>query len=476
MKRNYIITILSLIILLAYRQPLQGQNYFSGPITEDTRWSGSVYLDGDVIVKPGALLEIDRGTRIIVKPNSDSRKSGADPERTEIIVEGRLQAIGGDITGSIIFTSEESSPQMNDWYGIVDKNRKEASEFRHVVVEYAYKGITCYGSSPQIENSEIRFNHHSGVSCEVRAAPLIDKCVIVGNGFAGINCVLGSQPQVSQTIISQNTHGVVIFSKSQPDLGRYPVRASASSGENRINNNFDYDIYNQSGETVYAQNNFWQSERYSEIDKSVYDRQENSRSGEVITRPTFTAARRRSLPVAAVPPPDSVKEKTVDSTAVAVLQNVPVITSRQPEETMSRLKPDTVQEKLPEKAEQSNPETLLVQKEKPPETPPEIEPVIPREPLLEAFLDAGRREYLQRKKPEYPRIYQQTGTEGNVLVEVQVDRKGKIEDYHILHSDGKLFTEAVQEALKAFRYKPGTYQGRPVKFKLVERFQFRKGK
>lgn len=456
--------------------PLLSQEYFSGKVTQNTRWIGDVYLDGDVTVPKGVILSIESGSRIFMKPHTDSRKAGKDRERIEIIVNGVLQAKGSGPQSSIIFTSEAVDPQMNDWYGIVIKNLYNKSVIRNVVVEFGYKGITTYGSSPVITNSEIRFNHHSGISCEVRAAPEISQSVIVGNGFAGIYCELASSPKIRESIITQNKRGIIIFSGSQPDLGHYPAGDDQSRGENRIYNNFEYDIYNHSNKDVYAQNNYWNTSNPDDIRQTIFDKLQNTAYGSVVIEPTYLQKQAGELPV------PSIAARSQRSSTVGTSPNRRTVPNPSSPSTRGRAsqpnRPDTTQstaspvKTTPDTIVKIVPETVYVYKE-PEKEAPEKSVVRFQEPVLEAFLDSGKRQYLHREKPRYPKIYLETGTEGNVLIEVIVDKEGKVDDYKVLRSDGELFAEVSIEALKKFRYKPGTINGKPVKFKIVERFIFR---
>ena len=52
-------------------------------------------------------------------------------------------------------------------------------------------------------------------------------------------------------------------------------------------------------------------------------------------------------------------------------------------------------------------------------------------------------------------------------------RDGTVESYRVLKSDGEFFSDAAGEAIQKFKYKPGTFKGKPVRFKLVEPFVFR---
>ena len=121
----------------------------------------------------------------------------------------------------------------------------------------------------------------------------------------------------------------------------------------------------------------------------------------------------------------------------------------------------------------TQPETLIVFKEIPVEkTIKKKEPEI-TEPVIEVLLDGGKRKYAHRQNPQYPKMYLKTGHQGRVLMEVTVDRRGLVVEYRPLRSDGDLFTDAAIEAVKKTRYKPGTYKGKPVKFKIVELYVFK---
>lgn len=460
------------------------QKYYSGTISVDTRWMGDVYIDGDVIVPRGVILSIESGSRIFFKPHSDSRKSGRDKKRAELIVEGVLLARGSGQQSPIIFTSEAQNAQMNDWYGIVIKNLSEKSVLRNCIVEFAYKGITCYGSSPRISECEIRFNHNSGISCEVRARPVIEKSVIMGNGFAGINCELAADPIISECIITQNTYGVISFSQSNPDLGHIPAQEGQSVGKNRIFNNFEYDVYNHSSATLFAQNNFWNTNVPEEIQSTIYDKTNNPAYGPVVFKPIFSRKKKPRLYLPGIVLREERRKGTPSLPGKVALKDT--FPRKKAEEDTSKpqveiRKPEKIKPVLPavttppETVFTIKPETVIVVKEVPDTRAKQSAPVM-KEPILEAFLDSGRREYIHRAIPDYPGIYRQTGVEGDVLFEVVVDREGKVESYRVLRSDGELFTESAIKALKKFRYKPGTFQGKPVKFKIVERFRFKRGR
>ena len=468
------------IFFLLSISSLPAQKYISGEIPRNTRWQGEIFIDGDVTIPQGVILTVESGTRIYFKPKSDVLKSGKDKERAELNINGMILAKSNSNASPIIFTSESKKPLMNDWYGITIKNFYDQSFLQYCIIEFAYKGITCYGSAPIISGGEIRFNHNSGISCEVKAAPIISNLLLMGNGFAGINCELASNPIISGCTISDNYYGVIIFSRSAPDLGTVPLDEKKSRGQNRFANNFEFDIYNHSNNPVYAQNNIWTSTNLRGIPNVIYDKLDNPAYGDVVYLPVFTETRPVTQPpvvIAAgtVPQPRPTASETALTLATVSPPAVTLPDTGNPvvEETSPDSFPPLLTVLTPaalQNTAQPAVENALVNNESP--SPPPAEPVI-QEPILEAFLDAGKREYIRKVQPEYPKIYLQTSTQGDVLVEVIIDRQGNIEDQRVLRSDGELFTDASLTALKKFLYKPGQLNGKPVKYKLIERFRFK---
>ncbi|MGH1362893.1 MAG: TonB family protein [Calditrichia bacterium] len=438
-------------------------------IDRDTRWNGTVRIYQDIIIKKGVTLSLEPKTRIIVRHRKDRGNAGLAKDKVEIIVHGRLIARGTPETGKIVFTSRSQNPQMNDWYGIILKNPRQKSIIEHCVVEYAFKGITCYGSSPEISNSEVRFNHYAGISAEVRAKPFIRDCIIIGNDFAGLNCELGSKPIVERTIITQNNNGVIVFDRSQPDLGRVASAPGESTGENRIYNNFEVDIYNNSSLEVSAQNNIWNNATTETVMQKIRDVADNNQFGAVLILPIFNepalVARNRPRRVAPViePPVAQVEEETTTPSEIQTLPEEPRITGL----------PDLAQNTLDTNS--LGQETLTVYKEEVVARKPDQQTaaVSLKEPIIEALLDGGSRTYVAKAKAFYPEIYKKTGFEGRVFLEVIVGRDGKIENHQVLKSDGIYFTYAAEEALKQMRYAPETFQGKPVRYKIIEPFIFK---
>lgn len=507
MKKSVIMIVLLIPLLLLGQQAVQGT------LSTDTRWYGEIQVKGDVTVPKGVTLSIDPGTRIVIDAKSDATKSGKDPKHVEITILGRILAEGTTNEGKIIFTSSASQPQMYDWYGIIIKNLTEPSRLKHCIIEYGYKGITCYGSSPEISNCEIRYNQYAGVSSEVRSNPVIRNSTLSGNEFAGLLCELASNPVVEKNVISQNLNGIVIFDRSQPDMGRLSAAENESVGENIILNNFETNIYNNSTVEIYAQNNIWNTTGEAQIQETVFDNAQNPSKGKVLFMPVFGGSAAAQKKILAQQEEEKKAEKEPSAEEPAAIAATTAVVAPQVNTTPAQNKPaenntannpagqvalespqlhvDSTQylatndnvagtALIPAMTENptgnptavAQPETLYVYKEVPVEKVEKKEPEIV-EPVIEALLDQGRREYINRVSPEYPRMYMKTGFEGRVLLEVTVGRDGKVEDNRVLRSDGDLFTQSAMDAIKKYRYKTATYQGKPVKFKIVELFIFK---
>ena len=89
-------------------------NYWSGPITTTTNWSGRVTVGGDVTIASGATLTLAAGTEVRFLANNDDTGSGDAAARSELIVEGTLTAVESGIS----FGSAHATPSNDDWYGI----------------------------------------------------------------------------------------------------------------------------------------------------------------------------------------------------------------------------------------------------------------------------------------------------------------------------------------------------------------------
>ncbi len=130
---------------------------FHGVITQNTVWSGTYLLDGDVVITPGAKLRVMPGTAVFANP-VDGGNLGIDPNRVEIIVSGTLES-GAPGGMTVTFSVTGCNPAAGQWYGI----RFEPGSNGYLdptVVEYAVHGVTISTTNLiSIADSTIRYNY-----------------------------------------------------------------------------------------------------------------------------------------------------------------------------------------------------------------------------------------------------------------------------------------------------------------------------
>ena len=103
------------------------------------------------------------------------------------------------------------------------------------------------------------------------------------------------------------------------------------------------------------------------------------------------------------------------------------------------------------------PTTALVVTDKPRPVAPPPSPVVKKAPEIDP-------RYKRRFQPDYPPTSRRLGEEGSVIVQVLVDPEGKVSDGKIQTSSGfpRLDEAALKHALRAWRFTPGTEDGKPV--------------
>ena len=83
-----------------------------------------------------------------------------------------------------------------------------------------------------------------------------------------------------------------------------------------------------------------------------------------------------------------------------------------------------------------------------------------------AFLDKTPQATV-RMPPTYPSAMRNDGIEGVVLVEFDVDVKGRVVGARVRESTDRAFEEPTLRAVLNWRFEPGLSQGRPVPFRMV---------
>jgi TonB family protein len=286
-----------------------------------------------------------------------------------------------------------------------------------------------------------------------------------------------------ENLISLNQIGIVVLDRSKPNLGSASPGADLNSGQNRIFDNMQYNLYNHSSELILAENNSWGSSDQSAIDGLNYDNKDDARFGSIDTSPILGAretsealvvlsqntvsqpAREASSgtpaqPVSSGQPaqiaPVSNRPKT-DTEPVEVQKNITL----QPELVIeSRI--EQVQPLLAESKTKENERTVAVPQE------PEIDM---EQIFLEPFLDSPK-EILYKEMPQLSEAAFKFKESGRIIISVVVSKGGLVENTKLLKGLSPIYNEAALKAARNFRYRPGKVKNQAVRFSTTIVFQF----
>ena len=122
-------------------------------ITGDVVWQGEVVVDRIVVVRAGASLTVQPGTRVLFRRIDWDGDGIGDAELT---VEGSLRAVGtpGE---PILFASAEAAPAPADWKYLM-VNFAQHAELAFVSVRHAYSGLQVHYSAAEVRHCEFRDN------------------------------------------------------------------------------------------------------------------------------------------------------------------------------------------------------------------------------------------------------------------------------------------------------------------------------
>jgi protein TonB len=87
--------------------------------------------------------------------------------------------------------------------------------------------------------------------------------------------------------------------------------------------------------------------------------------------------------------------------------------------------------------------------------------------------DVRSPELMRKVEPDYPEAARKARIEGVVILEAVITAQGGVEDVRVVHSAGLLLDSAAAEAVRRWRYRPGTLNGRAVRTLLTVNVSFR---
>jgi len=137
----------------------------SGILSSNETWEGFIPVIGDITIPTGITLTIDPGTSILFKSNHDHESSGYNTSKTEIIVEGILDAIGSE-NSKIKFTSIIDNPSNDDWGGIFVNSNGSIYLESSIIKNSQWAVYSDGGDNIVINKCQIKAIHYQGINLE----------------------------------------------------------------------------------------------------------------------------------------------------------------------------------------------------------------------------------------------------------------------------------------------------------------------
>jgi len=246
------VTAILLILLVGTHQlGAAGPTYVSGTIGTSTVWTANnspYILTGDVTVSPGVTLQIMPGVEVRMAL-TDDQNGGAYPTKTELIIQGRLDAIGTQ-TDPILFTAHTVAPFGADWgeIGLYSNN----NTISWAQIKYATYGVRLYGNAvTPLTNNTISscIFHNCGDPTLVDDGPpcagggvdeiggAIRGAYVDGSNFTDIEIRYGERGIWLENSDSNAIHENFIYALQQS-----AIRLSGDSNSNSVRENTIYDI------------------------------------------------------------------------------------------------------------------------------------------------------------------------------------------------------------------------------------------
>ena len=468
-------------------------------IRSSERWSGTIIIEGDVVVNPGARLVIDPGTTVLFRAGMDKSRSGRDKTRCELIVRGVLIA-RGTIKNKIRFSSAADQPRMGDWQGVSIMNPRLTCIVNYCIIEYAYNGLVIKKSAPKILNSQIQFNYNAGIIVELKARPKIIGNIISENGYAGMICNTGAAPLLTDNMITLNQIGVINFRTARPNLGDLTPGEDYNPGRNGILDNREYNIHNHSSEELKAENVSWGSKKEKEISALIFDAADDRKYGAVDIIPILGGGLNldEKILLSQATPSEQTQQPAVSPSTTETETQIPeggnqpaeMLTPSQPDrqalvpdnqnrnDSLPPLSTEQVAAVAPGTGERDSVQLASAEADKKTESPSQLQPEARKEPeidynqvFLDAFLDKGR-VITKKVAPVIDDMHRGLKAHGRIIVRVVVGKMGRVESARVLRGLNPYYDQLALDAAKKFVFEQGTIKGNPVRFSSSLIFEF----
>ena len=262
---------LAAALLTAASLLIAAQAAEAGSLAKDATWSGTVKVEGQLVVEKGATLTLKPGTRVEFVPGKMDEEGLAD---SGLVVKGAIAAKG--LPGSrITFTSGAVRKRPGDW-GEVKLLSSEGSAFDNCDFMFGGWGLHVHDSTLTISGCTFTNELYGGIR-GIGGEVEITGCTITGLEV-GIRFWKGA-PSIHHNNITRN--GTGIFCRQ--GMG------GAAICMNNIYSNSEYDIKlgDLQKDDVDARRNWWGTTDINRIRGRIYDREREGYIGRVVIEPVL---------------------------------------------------------------------------------------------------------------------------------------------------------------------------------------------
>lgn len=254
------------VLTLVFASPSMAKS-----MANSARWSGTVKVEGQLVVEKGATLTIEPGTKVTFLPGKLDEEGLAE---SGLLVKGTIVAKGAP-GKRILFTSGAERPAPGDW-GEIKLFGSTGSAFSGCDFRFGGWGLHLHDSDIKVENCTFSHNSYGGLRLkggEVEITGCVIKDMDIGIRY------WKSSPSIHHNAITGNKTG--IFCRQEA--------GGSSINFNNIYGNTEYDIKLGDGqrEDIDARMNWWGTKDTSYIRRKIYDREREGYIGNVVIEPSL---------------------------------------------------------------------------------------------------------------------------------------------------------------------------------------------
>ncbi len=258
-------------------------------LQQDTVWSGTVTIDGVVVVGRASTLTIQPGTTILFKRRDQNHDGIGD---SELRVLGKLTAIG-TAEHPIVFKSAAATPAPKDWSYLLIFTSGKITTLEYCQFHDAFSGLQVHFSTANISNC-LFTNNHEGL--RFGRAKLTLRHSQITQNHIGVRFTRMEGPvEIERNEISDNQVGIFLVPSGQNIVDFFePGRTGKpwneghleiSANNIRVNREYNLKLGAKQLWDLKISNNWWGLAKPAEVRQTIFDQQQDSDLGRAIIDP-----------------------------------------------------------------------------------------------------------------------------------------------------------------------------------------------